>query len=81
MLDAPALPDRRIEFISNSITCAYGNESTNPNDHFEYETENHYLGYAQQTTRNLGAVAYVVARSGIGVYREYGGPRQVRQRM
>ncbi len=75
MLDAPALPDRRIEFIGNSITCAYGNESTYEGDHFEYETENHYLGYAQQTTRALGAVAYVVARSGIGVYREYGGPK------
>ena len=75
MLDAPALPDRRIEFIGNSITCAYGNESTYEGDPFEYETENHYLGYAQQTTRALGAVAYVVARSGIGVYREYGGPK------
>ena len=75
LVEAPAFPSRKIEFIGNSITCAYGNESTNPNDHFEYETENHYLGYAQQTTRNLGAVAYVVARSGIGVYREYGGPK------
>ncbi|MBQ7419839.1 MAG: lipase [Prevotella sp.] len=75
LLEAPALPDRRIEFIGNSITCGYGNESYEKNDHFEYETENHYLTYAQQTTRDLHAVAHVVARSGIGVYRSYGGPK------
>ena len=75
LLDAPALPDRRIEFIGNSITCGYGNESIEKTDPFEYETENHYYTYAQQTTRNLNAMAYVVARSGIGVYRSYGGPK------
>lgn len=75
MLDAPALPERRIEFVGNSITCGYGVESHNPNDPFEYETENHYMTYAQQTVRNLDAVAHVVARSGIGVYRHYGGPK------
>ena len=76
LLDAPALPERRIEFIGNSITCGYGNESINGNDPFEYETENHYLTYAQQTCRNLKAMAYVVARSGIGVYRSYNGPKE-----
>ena len=75
LLDAPALPDRRIEFIGNSITCGYGNESIEKTDPFEYETENHYYTYAQQTCRNLNAVAHVVARSGIGVYRSYGGPK------
>ena len=75
LLDAPALPERTIEFIGNSITCGYGNESTNPADHFEYETENHYYSYAQLTARSLDAVAHVVARSGIGVYRHYGGPK------
>ena len=75
MLDAPALPERKIEFIGNSITCGYGNESVNRGDPFEYETENHYLTYAQLTCRNLGAVAHVTARSGIGVYRSYGGPK------
>lgn len=75
MLDAPALPERTIEFIGNSITCAYGNESVKESDHFEYATENHYYGYAQMTARALDAMAYVVARSGIGVYRQYGGPK------
>ncbi len=75
LLPPPALPSRTIEFIGNSITCGYGNESIDKSDHFEYETENHYLSYAQLTTRNLGAMAHVVARSGIGVYRSYDGPK------
>lgn len=75
LLPPPALPERTIEFIGNSITCGYGNEAIVPSDHFEYETENHYLTYAQLTCRALGARAHVVARSGIGVYRSYGGPK------
>ena len=75
LLAPPALPERTIEFIGNSITCAYGNESVNPADHFDYSTENHYYGYAQMTARALDAMAHVVARSGIGVYRTYGGPK------
>ena len=75
LLAPPALSDRTIEFIGNSITCGYGNESIEMTDPFEYETENHYYTYAQLTTRALGARAHVVARSGIGVYRSYGGPK------
>lgn len=76
MLTPSAQPERRIEFIGNSITCGYGSESINPEEHFSFETENHYIGFAQITTRALGAQAYVVARSGIGVYRNYGGPKE-----
>lgn len=75
LLPPPPLADRTIEFVGNSITCGYGNEATQPSDHFEYATENHYLSYAQLTCRALGARAHVVARSGIGVYRSYGGPK------
>lgn len=75
LLPAPALPQRTIEFIGNSITCGYGNESIEMSDPFEYETENHYFTYAQIATRDLDAVAHVVARSGIGVYRSYDGPK------
>ncbi|MBO4810703.1 MAG: lipase [Prevotella sp.] len=73
--DAPALPTKNIEFIGNSITCAYGNEDTYEGDHFQYETENHYYSYAQLTARSLDAKAQIVARSGIGVYRHYNGPK------
>jgi len=76
LLPPPSLPERTIEFVGNSITCGYGNEATQPSEHFEYATENHYYSYAQLTSRALGACAHVVARSGIGVYRSYGGPRE-----
>ena len=72
----PAMPTRSIEFIGNSITCGYGVESMNAPDPFEDATENHYYTYAATTARDLGAAEYVVARSGIGVYRNYDGPRE-----
>lgn len=69
------LPERKIEYIGNSITCGYGNESIDKMNHFEYETENHYYSYAAETSRQLNAQHMVVARSGIGIYRNYNGPR------
>lgn len=74
LVDAPALPERRIEFIGNSITCGYGVEDLRKEDHFQDETCNHYYTYANRTVQALGAVHQVVARSGIGVYRCYDGP-------
>lgn len=74
LVEAPALPDRRIEFIGNSITCGYGVEDLRKEDHFLDETCNHYYTYANRTAQALGAVHQVVARSGIGVYRCYDGP-------
>ena len=41
-------------------------------EHFEYETENHYYSYASIAARALDAQHWVVARSGIGAYRNYG---------
>lgn len=76
LVDAPALPSRKIEFIGNSITCGYGNEGCVKEERFEYETENHYYSYASITARNLDAQHWVVARSGIGAYRNYGGPKE-----
>ena len=70
----PAKPNRRIEFIGNSITCGYGIEAESEKDDFSYATENHYYSYAAQTARNLNAEYVTVARSGYGVYRNYGGP-------
>ena len=75
LLDAPALPTRKIEFIGNSITCGYGNEGTKANEGFGYATENHYYSYDALTSRALNAQHWVVARSGIGAYRNYGGPK------
>lgn len=76
LIDAPVLPSRKIEFIGNSITCGYGNEGLKKEEHFDYATENHYYSYASIAARNLGAQHWVVARSGIGAYRNYDGPKK-----
>ena len=75
LVETPALPSRKIEFIGNSITCGYGNEGLKKEEGFDYATENHYYSYASITARNLEAQHWVVARSGIGAYRNYNGPK------
>lgn len=67
-------PDLKIEFIGNSITCGYGIEDDDPTHDFSYDTENHTLTYAYQAARELNADCNIVARSGIGIYRNYGSP-------
>lgn len=71
----PGLPERRIEFIGNSITCGFGVETADPKAPFQDETENHFYTYAALTARAFDALSLVVARSGIGIYRNYGEPR------
>lgn len=73
---APKRPDLKIEFIGNSITCGYGTEADSGQVHFSYDNENHTLSYAALTARALDADYNVVAKSGIGMYRSYGGPRE-----
>lgn len=66
----------KLEFIGNSITCGYGTEADSAQMHFSYDTENHCLSYAHLTARNLNATSNVVSRSGIGIYRNYDGPKE-----
>ena len=65
---------RRIEFIGDSITCGYGIEVNDAKLHFKPETENFCDTYAWIAARNLKADYLVVARSGIGMVRNYNGP-------
>ncbi len=65
-----------IEFIGNSITCGYGNEGAFGQEAFGPATENHYLTYAAITSRSLDAKHLAVCKSGIGIYRNYGGPEE-----
>ncbi|MCR5076790.1 MAG: lipase [Prevotella sp.] len=74
LLPPRRMPERRIEFIGNSITCGYGVESTNASDPFEDETENHALTFANIVSDSLHALHTSISRSGIGVYRNYNGP-------
>lgn len=76
LLPSPALPERKIEFIGNSITCGYGVESIEMTDPFEDETENHWLTYANIVSDSLQAQHTSISRSGIGMYRNYGGPTE-----
>lgn len=69
------LPSRKIEFIGDSMTCGYGVEASDEKQKFADETENHYYTYAALTARALKAQHVVVARSGIGIYRNYKGPK------
>ena len=73
LLERPTLPIRKIEFIGNSITCGYGIEGNNTEKKFYYRLQNFYYTYAAIASRNLQAQCQVCARSGIGVYRNYGG--------
>lgn len=70
---APRMPQRKIEFIGNSITCGFGNEGKSGKEKFAYATENQYYTYGAITSRKLDAQCFVVARSGIGIYRNCGG--------
>ncbi len=71
----PQLPERKLEFIGNSITCGYGIEDTQNMKRFSYSTQNHWYTYEAIAARELGAQCQVVARSGIGIYRNCNGNR------
>lgn len=66
LLDTPQLPDRRIEFIGDSITCGYGNEDFSEDKAYPFPNVNNaYYSYARQTARLLQAQCMQVSRSGI----------------
>jgi lysophospholipase L1-like esterase len=55
---------RRIEVIGDSISCGYGNEAKNQNEHFTPKTENAYFTYGADAARALGADYTCIAWSG-----------------
>jgi len=65
-------PERRIEYIGNSITCGYGVEGINDSCHFSLQTENAAMSYATMTARALNADYSLVSYSGKGLVRNYG---------
>ena len=60
-----------IEFIGNSITCGYGTLAPNGQTPFADSTSDFLKTYAAYVSKNLGARRTVVARSGIGIYRNF----------
>jgi lysophospholipase L1-like esterase len=64
LLPAEPAATRRIEIIGDSITCGYGNESANQNEHFTPATENNYLAYGPVAARAVKADCVQIAWSG-----------------
>jgi len=71
LVQPPARPNRRIEFIGDSITCGYGNLGT-LGCSFSADTEDVYQAHPFVTARALQADATVTAWSGKGLVRNYG---------
>ena len=69
-------PDRKIEFIGNSITCGYGNEGERRDCPFTPATENAWMSYASITARKLNAVHTMICYSGRGVIQNYDKSRE-----
>ncbi len=65
-------PDRRIEFIGNSITSGYGVEGDSAGCRFSPQTENACMSYASITARAFNAEYFLISYSGRGVVRNYG---------
>ncbi|MBV9864556.1 MAG: hypothetical protein JO316_04350 [Abitibacteriaceae bacterium] len=57
-------PQRRLEIIGDSISCGYGNEAPNQQEHFSLKTENAYYTYGAIAARALGADYTCIAWSG-----------------
>ena len=64
ILTPPAPPKHRLEVIGDSISCGYGNEGANQNEHFTPTTENAYLTYGAIAARRFKADYTCVAWSG-----------------
>lgn len=62
------LSERRIEFVGDSITCAFGIEGKSAAEGFMTATENPLVNYASLTAEKLGAEYQLVSWTSIGVY-------------
>lgn len=63
--------ERKIEFIGDSITCGYGNESRLVDVPFTTEEENPLGAYAAIVAKNFQADYHLVSSSGIGMISQY----------
>lgn len=66
-----------IEFIGDSITCGYGIDSKNENEHFSTFTEDGSRTYAYKAAQKLDADYSMVSYSGFGVLSGYTGNGQI----
>ncbi|NQU85429.1 MAG: GDSL family lipase [Mariniphaga sp.] len=73
------LPDRKIEFIGNSITCGMGVDwkEIPCNTGQWYDQHNAYFAYGPQSAMKLDAQFMLSSVSGIGIYRNWNSLRPV----
>jgi lysophospholipase L1-like esterase len=71
-LSKPPRPRLKVEIIGDSISCGYGNDTTDLLCGDVKPFENNYMTYGAITSRALGAEFHVVAVSGIGMVKNYG---------
>ena len=62
-----------IEFIGDSMTCGYGTEASDWTIRYSPSNSNFYYTFGAIIARELDMRLTVVARSGIGAYRNYNG--------
>ena len=72
-----AAPERRIEFIGDSITCGYGNTGTAATGEFLSSQQDATLTYAAFAAQAFGADARYIAASGAGVVRDTWGKQSL----
>lgn len=72
LLNPALLPERKILFIGNSITCGYGTEGKNKLERFKPSTENCEKSYATIIARSFNAQYQLTSHSGLGMVRNYG---------
>lgn len=73
LLPPAAEPDRRIEFIGDSISCGFGIDGEGLDVDYDPKYDNAYLTYCSITARNLKADHMIIGCSGHGIMRNYGG--------
>ncbi len=71
--DLPALPERKMEFIGNSITCGMGIDwkEIPCNTGVWYDQHNAYFAYGPLSAKALNAQFMLSSVSGIGIYRNW----------
>jgi lysophospholipase L1-like esterase len=74
VLDPPKMAKRGIEVVGDSITCGYGNEAKDQNEHWSNTTEDAYESYGDITARALGARYACIAWSGRKMWPDFTTP-------
>ncbi|MCR5743767.1 MAG: GDSL family lipase [Lachnospiraceae bacterium] len=67
-----------VEFVGDSITCAYGVDDEDRNSHFKTSTEDATKSYAYKTCELLNADYSLVSISGYGIVSGYTGSKGVK---